>query len=300
MRMNTESSTMRMLKKIGFEGAAWSLRRIHCPVDKTALVLEVGAGGNPYPRANVLLDGYEDSVERIEKTLVADRPLVLGFAEKLPFKSKSFDFVISSHVLEHSTNPEQFLLEMMRVGKAGYIETPDAFFERINPFTYHRVEVASINDNKIRLFKKGSWRHDTFIVDEFERQLKDKSFIKYISRHPAPFHMRFYWNDSIDFEVVNPEVDNSWDLPAVAYSNSASLPSPSILLRIRYLMRNALRWFFSQNARNQQLDVYSLLLCPTCQHEELQKATDELVCAHCNAVYPIQNGVPLMFPKLGM
>lgn len=55
MRMNTESSAMKVLKKIGFEGAAWSLRRIHCPVDKTALVLEVGAGGNPYPRANVLL-----------------------------------------------------------------------------------------------------------------------------------------------------------------------------------------------------------------------------------------------------
>lgn len=297
MRMNTESSAMKVLKKIGFEGAAWSLRRIHCPVDKNALVLEVGAGGNPYPRANVLLDGYEDSVERIEKTLVADRPLVLGFAEKLPFKSKSFDFVISSHVLEHSTNPEQFLREMMRVGKAGYIETPDAFFERINPFTYHRVEVAAINDKKIRLFKKSSWRHDTFIVDEYERQLKDKSFIKYISRHPAPFHMRFYWKDSIDFEVVNPEVDNRWDLPEAAYRNSANLPSPSILLRLRYFMRNALRWFFSQNARNRQLDVYSLLLCPTCSHEKLRKTSTELICENCNTAYPIQNGVPVMYPK---
>ncbi len=295
--MNTESSSMRVLKKIGFEGAAWSLRRIHCPVDKTALVLEVGAGGNPYPRANVLLDGYEDSIERIEKTLVADRPLILGFAEKLPFKSKSFDFVISSHVLEHSTNPEQFLREMMRVGKAGYIETPDAFFERINPFTYHRVEVAAINDKKIRLFKKSSWRHDSFIVDEFERQLKDKSFIKYISRHPAPFHMRFYWKESIDFEVVNPEVDNGWDLPEAAYRNSANLPSPSISLRVRYFMRNALRWLFSQNARNQQLNVYSILLCPTCHHEKLRKTSTELICENCNTVYPIRNGVPVMFSE---
>ena len=298
--MNTESCAMRILRKVGFEGAAWSLRRIHCPVDKNALVLEVGAGGNPYPRANVLLDGYEDSVERIEKTLVADRPLVLGFAEKLPFKSKSFDFVISSHVLEHSTDPEQFLREMMRVGKAGYIETPDAFFERINPFTYHRVEVAAMDDKKIRLFKKSSWRHDAFIVDEFERQLKDKSFIKYISRHPSPFHMRFYWSDSIDFEVVNPEVDNSWNLPEAAYRNSANLPSPSISLRLRYFMRNALRWLFSQNARNRQLDVYGLLLCPTCHHEKLRKTSTELICENCNTAYPIQNGVPVMYPKHGI
>ena len=91
-------------------------------------MLEIGAGGNPYPRANVLLDAYEDTVERREKLLVNDRPLVLGFAENLPFRDKSFDFIIASHVLEHSKDPEAFIKELMRVGKAGYIETPDAFF----------------------------------------------------------------------------------------------------------------------------------------------------------------------------
>lgn len=300
MRMKTESSAMRMLKKMGFEGVAWALRRIHCPVSKEALVLEVGAGGNPYPRANVLLDGYEDSVERIEKSLVSDRPLVLGFAERLPFKSKSFDFVIASHVLEHSANPEQFLRELMRVGKAGYIETPDAFFERINPFTYHRLEVAAINEGKkIRLFKKASWRPDEFIVDEFERQMKDRSFIKYISRHPAPFHMRFYWQDKIDFEVVNPQVDCGWTLPEEAYRKSAALPSPSVLLRLRYGIRNAFRWLFSQNDRNRQIDVYALLACPTCGREELKKTDAGIMCGHCGVEYPIKNGVPLMFPKDG-
>ena len=44
-------------------------------------MLDVGAGGNPYPRANVLLDGYEDTVERYHSALVCDRPFVFGMIE---------------------------------------------------------------------------------------------------------------------------------------------------------------------------------------------------------------------------
>ena len=36
----------------------WSLRRVALKIPADALVLEVGAGGNPYPRSNVLLDAY--------------------------------------------------------------------------------------------------------------------------------------------------------------------------------------------------------------------------------------------------
>jgi hypothetical protein len=53
-----ESLAMRVLNRLGMERLAWSLRRLHCPVPPEDLVLEVGSGGNPYPRANVLLDAY--------------------------------------------------------------------------------------------------------------------------------------------------------------------------------------------------------------------------------------------------
>jgi len=293
----TASQSMRFFCRLGMEKVAWSLRRLHCPVDSDALVLEVGAGGNPYPRANVLLDGYEESVERIESSLVIDRPLVLGFAEKLPFKTKSFDFIIASHVLEHSTDPESFLRELMRVGKAGYIETPDAFFERINPFTYHRLEVAQIG-SLIRLFKKPSWRHDGFIVDEYERQLKDNQFIKFVSKHPYPFYMRLFWEDRICFEIVNPEVDSTWALPIESYAQTAAMPKPTLRLRLRYFVRRVLRWLFSQNRRNRHIDLSSLLQCPTCGADSLQKDTDRFTCRTCQAIYPIRNGIPVMYPHL--
>src|SRR6266487_3930616 len=111
------SAFMRIAGILGFKKIRWSLRRLHCPVSSSALVLEVGAGGNPYPRSNVLLDGFENSLERVEGELIKDRPLVLGLCEYLPFKNKSFDFVIASHVLEHTDQPERFLSELTRVGK---------------------------------------------------------------------------------------------------------------------------------------------------------------------------------------
>src|SRR5689334_3586449 len=98
-RYPAESMLMRIARSLGMEKDAWSLRRIHTPVDAGALVLEVGSGGNPYPRANVLLDAYEVTRERHWVPLKVDRPLVLGFVENLPFRDKVFDFVIASHVL---------------------------------------------------------------------------------------------------------------------------------------------------------------------------------------------------------
>ena len=49
-----DSTLMKAAKFLGLKKLRWSLRRLHCPVNSEALVLEVGAGGNPYPRANVL------------------------------------------------------------------------------------------------------------------------------------------------------------------------------------------------------------------------------------------------------
>jgi SAM-dependent methyltransferase len=154
-----DSLAMRIADIIGLKKLRWSLRRLHVPVSKSALVLEVGAGGNPYPRANVMLDAMESTIERNEQSLITDRPLILGLCESLPFKDKSFDFIIASHVLEHTDNPEKFLTELMRVGKAGYIETPEGWFEKMCAFTYHRLEVSAHNE-KLFIRKKPNWKPD--------------------------------------------------------------------------------------------------------------------------------------------
>lgn len=286
-----ETNAMRFLRRLGFEGLAWSLRRLHCPVDASALVLEIGAGGNPYPRANVLLDAYERTPERVESDLTRDRPVVLAMAERLPFRDKVFDFAIASHVLEHSADPEAFLNEMMRVARAGYIETPDAFFERINPFTYHRLEVTD-RDGTILIYKKPSWRHDSYIVDLYERKLKDSAFIRYASTHPAPFYMRFYWRDLISFRIENPETDASWPLPPEAHAPRRK----TLRSRLKSLYLPLVRRLFSQNLRNRELDWLRLLQCPTCRSTNLESSDGMLKCPACQATYPVKDDVPVLFP----
>jgi len=57
----------------------------------------------------------------------------------LPFASRSFAFVHSSNVLEHTENPERAFLELKRVGRHGFVETPSDFFEKvINHSPRHR------------------------------------------------------------------------------------------------------------------------------------------------------------------
>lgn len=105
-------------------------------------VLEVGPGGNPHHRSDVLLDKVFDEKEwfaqsgnvqpdsKNKKTIFYD-------GDTFPFKDKEFDYVICSHVLEHVTDIDQFTSELKRVAKAGYIEFPTIYYDYIYNFEVH-------------------------------------------------------------------------------------------------------------------------------------------------------------------
>lgn len=111
---------------------------------ESSLVLDVGGWANPNPRADWVIDlesydtrgWYEwglgtplprEHPERFsaETWVQAD---ICG-AEPWPFAGGMFDFVICSQTLEDVRDPIRVCAEMMRVGKAGYIETPAAVIE---------------------------------------------------------------------------------------------------------------------------------------------------------------------------
>jgi uncharacterized protein YbaR (Trm112 family) len=291
--MKTESLGMSLLKTIGFESAAWSLRRIYCPVDKHSLVLEVGSGGNPYPRANVLLDAYEETRERHWAPLIHDRPTVLAYGEELPFKDKAFDFVIASHVLEHSPEPEKFLGELQRVASAGYIETPDAFMERINPYKDHRLEVT-LRDGSLLIRKKPAWIVDNALVELYEERAKTWVTRELIPNHPFSFHVRYYWRDRINFQIINPMEDATWqpvetDKPTGNREGSRK--------SVRTILLQWMRRLFSRNGRNNRIDVLPLLRCPECHGVDFKQGDDRLECKSCHAWYEIRNGIYIMQPN---
>jgi SAM-dependent methyltransferase len=88
------------------------------------VVLDVGSGHLPCPRAAVLADFFPGRTVHRSGAIVEDRPLVVCSVERLPFRPGAFDFVVCSHVLEHVDSPRRALAELCRVARAGYVETP--------------------------------------------------------------------------------------------------------------------------------------------------------------------------------
>ncbi len=285
--IKNESALMRFFRFLGLDSISWSLRRLHCPVNSNDLVLEVGSGGNPYYRANVLLDAFFETQERHWEPLIADRPIVLGYGENLPFKDKSFDFIIASHVLEHSAQPEKFLAELMRVGKAGYIEVPDAFMERLNPYIDHRLEIT-IRDEKLLIRKKKKAILDSELYELYiSRKANDIIAGKTIPRNPFHFHVRYYWQRKIDYEIINPSVKIDW----IPDSSSLNNVSRSMKSWLKGKILIFLRLVFSQSRRNKRLNIKNLIQCPRCgSHDMLWM--DSIACNNCKSKYNLRNGIP--------
>jgi SAM-dependent methyltransferase len=288
-KMKTESLAMRTCRALGLERLAWPLRRLHVPVEPNALVLEVGSGGNPYPRANVLLDAYEETRERHWVPLVVDRPTVLGFVERLPFKDKAFDFVIASHVFEHSRDPAAFLGELQRVARAGYIETPDALMERLYPYRDHRLEVTVRNETLV-VRKKAAWKNDPVIAECFEAKATPKFKQSLVPKHPFEFHVRYYWSDQIPLQVLNPETVIPDD-ETPASPPSADSPPPGAT-GVREMLRGACRRWLSQSRRNAAINLADLLACPECR-QGVEKHEGSYRCAACGKSYAVRNGIPV-------
>ena len=116
------------------------------------LVLDVGGWTNPWPRADYVIDllPYET------RTLAHDLSFDISKGELLhhqkpgerfskrtwivhdicgdqpwPFPDKTFDFIVCSQMLEDVRDPIRACAEMIRVGKAGYIETPSRLMEHV-------------------------------------------------------------------------------------------------------------------------------------------------------------------------
>ena len=284
MNIKKESLLMRLFKKIGLDAIAWSLRRLYCPVKKNDLVLEVGSGGNPYFRANILCDAYFETQERFFVPLIYDRPTIIAPAENLPFKDDIFDFVIASHVLEHSANPKKFLSELQRVAKAGYIEVPDAFMERLTHYGFHRLEITDKEDALI-IRKKKNYIQDQEIVNLFKHKAR-AIFPTWVSQYPFHFHVRYYWSKDtggIKYKIINPKYEFDWNPPAFGQESVRNKFNLKIFLKTQALL--LIRKLFSQNERNNQIDILGLMACNKCKKDAFELRRSSIVCKGCSDEY---------------
>ena len=81
-------------------------------------ILDIGCGYTANENANVLCDVID-----LQKKYPNKKFIKLD-SKNLPFGDKEFDFVIASHVIEHTEDPEFFIKELQRISTKGYIEVP--------------------------------------------------------------------------------------------------------------------------------------------------------------------------------
>jgi len=152
-------------------------------------VLDIGCGYRAHPKASVISDVQDFS------NFYKDRKFVKIKEQKLPFKNLEFDFVISSHVIEHVENFEFFIKELERISSKGYIELPtrlgdNLVFENVKDhiwwFCYDDI------NNKLIASKKNQ------LIEPFVTVSTAKIFEK-IFRESLVIELS--WDKKIDYEI---------------------------------------------------------------------------------------------------
>lgn len=116
-----------------------SLNRILDRLEPDDLVLDIGGWGRPLTRADWVMDIMPYETRGLYGT---DGPQPERFSadtwirrdvcarDPYPFADKEFDFVVCSHTLEDVRDPIWVCDEIVRIGKAGYIEVPSRLEEQ--------------------------------------------------------------------------------------------------------------------------------------------------------------------------
>jgi hypothetical protein len=169
-------------------------------------VLDLGGAVEVFPRADVVLDAqaYEKRTpgqlghlgERFtrENWFVGD---VCSRAAWSRFPDKSFDFVLCSHLLEDVRDPVFVCEQLVRVGRAGYIECPSRFRECARAhgsdvhagYNHHRW-IVDAEDDRIVFTAKLHW------ADLFD-YLGDAR--RHALGQPRNTYVGIHWTGSFDF-----------------------------------------------------------------------------------------------------
>lgn len=183
------------------------------------LVLDVGGWGDPFQRADYVIDLFPYETRGIASHGIGTLPDTCVYPDPLPrerfrkdtwiihdicsekpfpFPDKMFDFVVCSHTLEDVRDPLRACSEMIRVGRAGYIETPSRVGESIlwNGLigaAHHRWLVETVGNRLVFRMKHHFLHtsHKYYVSTSFARRI--------------PFEARvlcFFWHDSFEYQEM--------------------------------------------------------------------------------------------------
>ena len=153
-------------------------------------ILDIGCGYTAHKKANVICD-VQDLSE-----FYKGRDFVKLKDKTLPFKDKEFDFVITSHVIEHVEDVNFFIKELQRISKKGYIELPtiledNLVFENKNDHLWH-MEFDDVN-HQLLIRKRIQYLEPVLTVSVA------KKLAQYFRQ--SLIH-ELFWENSIEFNLM--------------------------------------------------------------------------------------------------
>jgi len=204
-------------------------RRLQIPVGPTDLVLDVGSGDKPHWRADVLLDWFPTEADGAQRSGAAaakiSRPLFAGDAAQMPFADQAFDYVICSHLLEHVVDPAGVIAELMRVGKAGYIEVPEASSAKIVDFPTH-LWFCRLIDGVLDFEPKSGPSFDPEIASYLERSGLEHDIERLLNSRFDDRVISLRWSGDIPHSVrgsANPAMLASAAAASVVHQSNTAL-----------------------------------------------------------------------------
>ena len=153
-------------------------------------ILDIGCGYTAHENASVICD-----IQNLSDFYKSKKFVQLE-SKKLPFKDKEFDFVISSHVIEHVEDVSFFIKELERVSSKGYIELPTSLednlvFENKNDHIWH----TEFDDINYKLLIKKRIQH----IEPLITVSTAKKLSKYFRQSLI---LELFWENSIEFDLI--------------------------------------------------------------------------------------------------
>jgi SAM-dependent methyltransferase len=266
---------------------------------KQGLVLDIGSGNNPFPRADILMDlSIVDDTER-DSEIIIDRPFVVADINHIPFYDKTFDYVYCSHLIEHLDNPENGIRELTRVAKAGYIETPSILRETLYKYDFHKWKVYNYNNRLIFVEKLHDigLKHLRQYISILNPKAKN-SITKLLSVYGI---VAYFWNNTIEYDIFRQtnEFDRTklvtdYNIKDLSSNISKLINKKQSYSGLKISVKSLLIRVLVRNINKiSQKDIINLLVCPY-DKSKLIKNDGYLVCEHCNKAYPLINKIPIM------
>ena len=152
-------------------------------------VLDIGCGYTANKYANTVADIQDLSI------FYKDKKFIKITNKKLPFRDNEFDFVITSHVIEHVEDFQFFISEIERISKQGYIELPTRLGDNI--------VFENLNDH-IWWFKYDD-ELNLFIVSKKNQILEPFVSVSTAKKLESIFResliMEIYWKDKVNYKI---------------------------------------------------------------------------------------------------